>query len=85
MGRVLYVHHYFPALYFAIISLSFTIDHYAKKCPKYIGWAIIAFFGIAATANFLFFADFTFGFDTPASGYANRHWVKTWNLIDEIE
>ncbi|KAJ2886566.1 Protein O-mannosyltransferase 2, partial [Coemansia aciculifera] len=31
MGRVTYIHHYLPALYFAILLLAFEIDHFCRR------------------------------------------------------
>ncbi|KAL3901686.1 MAG: hypothetical protein SGCHY_000414 [Lobulomycetales sp.] len=31
MGRVCYIHHYFPAVYFAIIGMSFLLDHIVDR------------------------------------------------------
>ncbi|KAI8909750.1 Dolichyl-phosphate-mannose-protein mannosyltransferase-domain-containing protein [Gorgonomyces haynaldii] len=83
MGRVMYVHHYFPALYFGIISMSFTLDHFCRKLPKPFGPIVLIAIGAVCTLVFLYFADFAFGFDTPASEYKGRRWIKSWNIYDE--
>nr|KAJ3422298.1 Protein O-mannosyltransferase 2 [Polyrhizophydium stewartii] len=80
MGRVMYLHHYFPALYFAVLAFGFVVDHIARKLPSVLHIALVALVAAVAIANFLFFADFSFGMSGPASAYANRRWLKTWNI-----
>ncbi|KAJ3051595.1 Protein O-mannosyltransferase 2 [Rhizophlyctis rosea] len=82
MGRVTYLHHYFPALYFAMIAFSHTVDHIGSKFPKLIHYALVLAVNIAVIANFLYFKDFAFGFNTSAFGYTGRKWLKSWNLHD---
>ncbi|KAI8590978.1 Dolichyl-phosphate-mannose-protein mannosyltransferase-domain-containing protein [Geranomyces variabilis] len=82
MGRVTYLHHYFPALYFAIIIFAFVADHIGSKLPRVIHVFLIAFLGFLVVANFIYFKDFAWGFNTPAEGYRNRRWVQNWNIVD---
>ncbi|KAI8927643.1 Dolichyl-phosphate-mannose-protein mannosyltransferase-domain-containing protein [Entophlyctis helioformis] len=80
MGRVMYLHHYFPALYFAIITMSYFIDHMGSKLPRMLHTALLLATMAVTTAVFLFYADFSFGMQGPASAYANRKWLKAWNI-----
>ncbi len=59
--RVMYVHHYYPALYFAIIALSYTLDFYCKKLPKAVGIVVLVAYGAVAIGMFAYFSDLTFG------------------------
>ena len=83
MGRVMYVHHYFPALYFGIITLTVTVDHFAKKLPKVLGLGLLIGVGLVCTATFLYFADFAFGMNTSAKNYSGRRWLSSWNIHDD--
>ncbi|KAJ3372297.1 Protein O-mannosyltransferase 2 [Allomyces arbusculus] len=81
MGRVTYLHHYFPALYFTILLAAFVLDHVLDMTPKvarHVAWiAVIA----AVTGVFVYFAPMTFGFDWPAAEFAQgRSWMPTWKL-----
>lgn len=85
MGRVTYLHHYFPALYFAILMECFILDHLTSR---YIPWeavrmAIFATVGLAVFANFWYFKDFALGFEGPAKDYAGRRWLNAWNFYDQ--
>jgi dolichyl-phosphate-mannose-protein mannosyltransferase len=81
MGRVMYVHHYFPALYFAMISFVVLLDQLQKRLPKLVGTSLMIITAIAFIASFLFFADFAFGMEGPANQWANRQWLSQWNIF----
>ncbi|KAJ2558774.1 Protein O-mannosyltransferase 2 [Coemansia sp. RSA 1933] len=90
MGRVTYLHHYFPAVYFAAMYLSYLVEWTVSRIAKPTAASLqktpvlIALFvlGVAAVANFIYFAPFTFGFDYPAKELAGRKWVSTWNIYN---
>ncbi|KAJ3099454.1 Protein O-mannosyltransferase 2 [Phlyctochytrium planicorne] len=82
MGRVTYLHHYFPALYFAMIMLTLVLDHLTTRFPKFLQKLFFAALTIVFFAVFFFFADFSFGFKVPASQYKNRQWLKSWTIFD---
>ncbi|KAJ2719648.1 Protein O-mannosyltransferase 2 [Coemansia sp. Benny D115] len=86
MGRVTYLHHYFPALYFAAMYLAYLIEWNARR---FTGSALspaariaMGALAVAAVANFVYFAPFTFGFDYPAKELAGRKWISSWNIYD---
>ncbi|KAJ2779892.1 Protein O-mannosyltransferase 2 [Coemansia javaensis] len=90
MGRVTYLHHYFPALYFAAMYLAYAVEwNTAQRAAGAAGpaaprtKAALAALGLAAVANFAYFAPFTFGFDYPAAELASRKWVSSWNIYDD--
>ncbi|KAJ2773516.1 Protein O-mannosyltransferase 2 [Coemansia nantahalensis] len=83
MGRVTYLHHYFPALYFAAMYLAYAVEW---NCQRVVGAAgtraALAALGLAVVVNFAYFAPFTFGFDYPAKELAGRQWLSTWNIFN---
>ncbi|KAI9312190.1 Dolichyl-phosphate-mannose-protein mannosyltransferase-domain-containing protein [Dichotomocladium elegans] len=85
MGRVTYLHHYFPALYFSILMVPFLLDHFtAHHSSKQR--AIV--FGVALTAvgaAFVFFSPIAFGMTGPVENYASRMWFRSWKLVDSRE
>ncbi|KAJ2239306.1 Protein O-mannosyltransferase 2, partial [Coemansia sp. RSA 454] len=85
MGRVLYIHHYLPALYFALLLLAFELDNFFKtwRRGRYLTVAAICC-GIVAGIVYLYFAPFTYGWDRPAKELAGRQWLKTWNIYSDI-
>ena len=82
MGRVLYVHHYFPALWFAILTCGYLFDHFTLKLPKTarLSFFLLASFVIVAT--FVNFAPFTFGMPDEAAYYHRLRWLKSWNVYN---
>ncbi|CAG8687255.1 4908_t:CDS:10 [Dentiscutata erythropus] len=82
MGRVTYLHHYFPALYFSILMCAFMLDHFTSSCNPIIKHAIFGISYLAVISVFLYFKDIAFGFDYPSRELKGRQWFSTWNLID---
>ncbi|KAJ2998527.1 Protein O-mannosyltransferase 2 [Globomyces sp. JEL0801] len=80
MGRVMYLHHYFPALYFAIISFVVLVDQYSQRVSKMFANIVMVSLMVVFTASFLFFADMAFGMQGPAIDWASRQWLSSWNI-----
>ena len=76
----MYVHHYFPALYFAMISFAVLVDQFASRLPKPVGHLVILGFGVAIILVFLYFADLAFGMEGPAAQWRDRMWLSAWNI-----
>ncbi|KAJ2801898.1 Protein O-mannosyltransferase 2, partial [Coemansia helicoidea] len=85
MGRVTYVHHYLPSLYFALLLLAFELDHFFRgwRRGRYLRVAALAA-GAVAFVVFLYFAPFTYGWDRPAKELAGRRWLSTWNIFEDF-
>ncbi|KAJ2714033.1 Protein O-mannosyltransferase 2 [Coemansia spiralis] len=82
MGRVTYIHHYLPALYFALLLLAFEIQCLATWYLPRRAMAPIAAAAIAVAAGvFVLFSPLTFGWDRPAAELAHLAWLPTWNLV----
>ncbi|KAG0362241.1 Protein O-mannosyltransferase 2 [Gamsiella multidivaricata] len=86
MGRVTYLHHYFPALYFTLLLFSYILDHFLYRPAvsartRAIVW-VVAFAAVAGT--FLFFWDTSYGIKGPVyPRMKNRQWRAAWNIIDD--
>ncbi|KAJ1671325.1 Protein O-mannosyltransferase 2 [Coemansia sp. RSA 1836] len=85
MSRVLYIHHYLPALYFALLQLAFDLDLFFKhwRRGRYLhlaAWCI----GVVVCLVFLYFLPFTYGWDRPAKELAGRKWLNTWNVYEDL-
>ncbi|KAI8973845.1 Dolichyl-phosphate-mannose-protein mannosyltransferase-domain-containing protein [Pilobolus umbonatus] len=83
MGRVTYLHHYFPALYFSIIMAAFMLDHFTRNYSPSIQWTVFAIAFIAVTGTFIHFAPISFGLTGPIADYQSLQWRKSWNLLVE--
>ncbi|KAJ1664547.1 Protein O-mannosyltransferase 2 [Coemansia sp. RSA 1813] len=84
MGRVTYIHHYLPALYFALLFLAFEIDH---ACRRLLGAsmqrAVVLAWAVATVAVFFWFAPLTFGYVDDIKTLKYRQWLPTWNIYKD--
>ncbi len=83
MGRVTYLHHYFPALYFAILTFTVLVDHVAKRLLPRHQTLVMGVLMVAFAWNFWYFSGFVFGLDGPVNEYPGRQWLSTWNMYEE--
>ncbi|KAI8640021.1 Dolichyl-phosphate-mannose-protein mannosyltransferase-domain-containing protein [Parasitella parasitica] len=82
MGRVTYIHHYFPALYFSVFMVPFLLEHFFVKASSKTRHVIFAVVLGLVIANFIHFAPFSFGMTGDIKNYSNRLWLNSWNLIE---
>ncbi|KAI9348286.1 Dolichyl-phosphate-mannose-protein mannosyltransferase-domain-containing protein [Zopfochytrium polystomum] len=82
MGRVTYLHHYFPALYFAIFMFTFTVDHLTQRIAPQSLNLVMGTILVVVAVVFFYFADFAFGIKGPAKAYKSRQWLSTWHFYD---
>lgn len=84
MGRVTYLHHYFPALYFSLLLCAYVIDHLTRRAAartKLLVWGVSF---TAVVAAFLWFWDASYGIHGSANEtMKNRQWRAGWNIIDD--
>ncbi|RCI07126.1 Protein O-mannosyltransferase 2 [Rhizopus stolonifer] len=82
MGRITYIHHYFPALYFSVFMVPFLLEHFVESMSVQKRYAVYGIMFCLVIVNFVYFAPFSFGMEGDIKLYANRHWFKHWNLIE---
>ena len=82
MGRVTYVHHYYPALYFAILAAGFCLDWTTQRLHKNVRWGV--YFGLYAVVVGLFvlFSPVVFGMQGSNRQYAYLRWFDRWRISD---
>jgi len=83
MGRVTYLHHYFPALYFAIFALALVVQYIGGLIPirsTRTVFSVLLMLIIGAT--FFYFAPLSYGFWGPHTQYADRKWLSTWTMTN---
>ncbi|OBZ65723.1 Dolichyl-phosphate-mannose--protein mannosyltransferase 2 [Grifola frondosa] len=86
MGRVTYVHHYLPTLYFSVLMAAHLIDHFIftsrrlSERAKWIGFGVCAF---AIIGTFWWFKGVAFGIDGPINLHWGLKWRSTWNIYNE--
>jgi len=85
MGRVTYIHHYLPTLYFAVLMLAHLMDHCFFTSRRFADRTKSIIFGVSAftiVAVFWWFRAVAWGINGPVHEYEGRGWRESWNLYD---
>ncbi|PHH53708.1 Dolichyl-phosphate-mannose--protein mannosyltransferase 2 [Ceratocystis fimbriata CBS 114723] len=82
MARVTYVHHYYPALYFAILSFGFVIDWLFASQNKVIKTLVFGTLYIATIGLYIYFIPFCWGMTGPNRDYNYLRWFSRWKMTD---
>ena len=85
MARVTYVHHYYPALYFAILSAGFALDWATRplaRKDKRFEWAIYFGLYVLVTGLFVFFRAVVFGMEGDNKKWRHLKWFEKWRVTD---
>ncbi|KAK8107726.1 protein o-mannosyl transferase [Apiospora kogelbergensis] len=82
MARVTYVHHYYPALYFAILTLGFLVDFFARTQKKAIQYAVYGILYTVIIGLYIFFMPICWGMTGPNKEYSYMKWFDTWRMTD---
>lgn len=82
MGRVTYVHHYYPALFFAILAMVFSVDWLTQTMGKAVRWAVYGTLYAATIGLFVFFSPIVFGMQGSNRQYAYLRWFDRWRISD---
>ncbi|GAA5971301.1 hypothetical protein JCM11641_008301 [Rhodosporidiobolus odoratus] len=86
MGRVTYLHHYLPTLWFSVLMVGVLLDHFIFKSRRFprrtkaIAFALVAG---AIVGTFWWFRAAAWGIEGPAKeSMWGRKWRKSWNIFD---
>jgi dolichyl-phosphate-mannose-protein mannosyltransferase len=82
MGRVTYVHHYYPALWFAIIVMGFCLDFTTRKLDKKLQWGIFSVLYVVIIGLYWLFRAVSFGMVGPSSQWSHLKWFDSWRITD---
>jgi dolichyl-phosphate-mannose-protein mannosyltransferase len=88
MGRVTYLHHYLPTLYFSVLMAAHLLDHFVfssrrlQRQTKAIVFGVCAF---AVVATFWWFKGLAFGIDGPIAEHKGLQWRNSWNIYREVQ
>ncbi|KAJ1731010.1 dolichyl-phosphate-mannose-protein mannosyltransferase [Coemansia biformis] len=83
MSRITYLHHYLPALYYALLLLAYECDKLATRCGgRSARRALLVVLSLLVFAVFWNFRICTFGWygQPPAAGLARLRWLPSWNI-----
>ncbi|KAK6455077.1 protein mannosyltransferase [Scheffersomyces xylosifermentans] len=79
MGRVKYLHHYVPALYFAILISGFMLETLIyKKANRIMSWLIYGAMYTSVVGSFWYLKDLALGMDGPASTFKHLKILSSW-------
>ncbi|KAL1917211.1 uncharacterized protein VTP21DRAFT_4867 [Calcarisporiella thermophila] len=84
MGRVTYLHHYFPALYFSAFMPCYLIEGVLTvRLPSFARITALLALLFAVVVTFVYFADISFGVGYPSRQLKHLRWRKSWNIADD--
>lgn len=91
MGRVLYLHHYYPALFFSILAIGVLLDRCTSgsllgtrnDAPwSKMRWGIAAALCVPILVSFVLFSPICYGIKGSAmEQLSHLHWVSSWNIV----
>ncbi|KAF4574353.1 hypothetical protein EYR36_005686 [Pleurotus pulmonarius] len=80
MGRQLFLHHYFPALYFAILLFCGVFDLVTSTLRPRVRLQIAAVLIIIAIWNFSYLSPLAYGSPWTKAKCNSAKWLKTWDF-----
>lgn len=80
MGRVLYVHHYYPALLFAILTIGIVYDRLTRQLAGQQARSVAIELAVLVLATFVYFSPMAYGIEGPSKAFLGRRWIRSWNL-----
>jgi len=85
MGRVTYLHHYLPALWFAVIMLGWTIDHsifQSRAMGQRTKSIVFVVCAVALAGVWFWFKGVSFGIYGDINDHWGLQWRKNWNIYE---
>lgn len=90
MGRVTYVHHYLPALYFAMIVFVYEVELFTrplkqstKSSHRYIYFAIYAGLYALMVGTFWYFRWMSWGMEGAKDEWKHLKLMESWRVSDD--
>jgi dolichyl-phosphate-mannose-protein mannosyltransferase len=83
MARVTYVHHYYPALYFAILSTGFMVNWLTSpisRKDRRIEWALYFVLYMVILGLFILFRAIVFGMVGDSKQWSHLRWFEKWKI-----
>ncbi|KAJ5476951.1 Dolichyl-phosphate-mannose--protein mannosyltransferase 2 [Penicillium diatomitis] len=80
MARVTYVHHYYPALYYAIIVFGFCVDWVTRRINHMVSAAVYGLLYAVTIGLFVYFRAIVFGMEGDSSQWAHLRWLPGWKI-----
>ncbi|KAI0337508.1 glycosyltransferase family 39 protein [Trametopsis cervina] len=80
MGRQLFLHHYFPALYYAILLCCGVFDLVTSTLRPRVRLQIAAVLVVLAVWNYAYLSPLVYGNPWTKQKCRNAQWLKTWDF-----
>lgn len=81
MGRVTYLHHYVPALYFAIFVSGFVLEYFvARRAHRYVKYPVFAGVLFCIVYGFYVYHPLAMGMTGPTRNYEHLRLRRTWKI-----
>ena len=82
MARVTYVHHYYPALYFAILNFGFLVDWFTRNRNSTIKSIVYGVLYTVIIGLYIYFIPICWGMTGPHKEYKYMKWFDNWRVTD---
>ncbi|RKP28448.1 dolichyl-P-mannose-protein mannosyltransferase [Metschnikowia bicuspidata] len=85
MGRVTYVHHYLPALYFAMLVFVYEVEVVTRRFKSRPVVYVSIYVGLYALmiGTFWYFRWIAWGLDGPKENWAHLKLLESWRVSDD--
>ncbi|KAJ2332596.1 hypothetical protein GGI00_002717, partial [Coemansia sp. RSA 2681] len=80
MGRELFIYHYFPALWMAILVLAFSLDLFTARLPAIVRLSVYVAVAAAVLHVFHTFSYITYARTWTKDACVRTKWLKTWDF-----
>lgn len=82
MARVTYVHHYYPALYFAILLFGFLADWFLRNRTTVVRYSAYGLLDATVIGLYIYFMPICWGMTGPNKQYSYMKWFDNWRMSD---
>lgn len=82
MARVTYVHHYYPALYFAILCAGFCVDWFTREARGVVRIGVFGALYFGTVYLFWLFRAICFGIVGSHTQLKHLKWLDSWRMTD---
>lgn len=82
MARVTYVHHYYPALYFAILTTGFIADWCLRNRAQIVQTVMYGVLYAVTIGLYIYFIPICWGMTGANQQYSYMKWFESWRMSD---
>ncbi|KAJ1901997.1 hypothetical protein LPJ71_005613, partial [Coemansia sp. S17] len=79
MGRQLFLHHYLPALWLAILALVGSIDLFTRRLSRKVRQVIMFALLLATVRMYFQYSHIAYGSSWTREGCERSKWLKSWD------